>query len=153
MLDVANMAVSAGVNGAIGLVFYFAVQRNMEKVDRLNDRLKKLEDDRVQGLENTMVSHIEQNNAARLALVTDLRELDRRMVSRVECEKLHAQTEKRHSDNAQKVYDAALKLEALGTQTVRLVGWLGEQQRDIIAAKEDIKVVLTRVEDLKERMP
>jgi uncharacterized membrane-anchored protein YhcB (DUF1043 family) len=145
------VVVTAVVQCAIGFLFWLLLQRNVEKFDRLQEKLKRLEETRVQALEENMAEHVKQNTEARMALMTELRELDRVMVTRAECEKLHAQTEKRHSDNAQKVYDASLKLEALATQTTRTVGWLGEQQNALIVVKEDVAGLIARVEDLKGR--
>lgn len=56
MIDVAQMAVGAAIQGAVGLVFYFAVRRNMDRVDKLEGELQSLKDHRISSIESQVAA-------------------------------------------------------------------------------------------------
>jgi chromosome segregation ATPase len=52
-MDLAGITVTALIQMGIGTLFYFAVRRNLDKVDRLEEKLEDLERERIDAMEAT----------------------------------------------------------------------------------------------------
>lgn len=61
MIDLQSTALIAGVNGLIGLLFYFGSRRPTEKVDKLETRVKELENNRIARIEKDLAKDRDHN--------------------------------------------------------------------------------------------
>jgi hypothetical protein len=61
MMDITQIAVAAGVQGIVGLLFYFAVNRQVEKVDRLEKKVDDLSTNRITKIEEDLKDACEKS--------------------------------------------------------------------------------------------
>jgi len=97
-MDIMSLLVGALIQGAIGLLFYLAVKRNLEKVDRLEEKLGIMERDHISKIEADAKEHANKiegkftaDAAKRKALYERLEDMRGEFVQVTNCTKIHEQ--------------------------------------------------------------
>lgn len=139
--DLGGLVLTAGVQTAIGFVFYMLVQRTVEKVDKLTDQLRELKDKRVTGIEAALQAHSDQNDRRFEGEATSRREIYNRL-GIVEKEYVHGiacRTAMREVVDGQAEFRAAVVDLAGARADIRhLAGFLSEVNERTIAAAMDV---------------
>lgn len=147
MVDLVNVAVTTGIGamiqGLVGLLIWFTIRRNIEKVDRLENKLSTLEERRVNGIEKRFEGHCEHDANARKKIYEDLTFIRTRFVHVESCAKIHAQASAQLDRFQSAVTDLARVQEATEINAKTLER-LGER---LISVSNDV----ARVEASQER--
>lgn len=134
MMDFAGMAIGAMIQCAIGLLFYLAVQRNMEKVDRLQEQLDKMEHDRIEKLEANVIRHEKEASDKRKVIYEEISDIRTHFVHVKICEKMHQQMATQFEKFSSAVIDMA-RLQERSEQTAKT---LTDIQDRLIAQGQDL---------------
>jgi uncharacterized membrane-anchored protein YhcB (DUF1043 family) len=133
-MDYVGIFVGAVVQCGVGLLFYLAVQRNMEKVDRLQEQLDKMEHDRIEKLEGNMVTHEKEASEKRRKIYEEIGDIRTHFVHIKTCEKMHeAMTEQ-----FEKFSGAVIDLARLQERTEQTAKTLEDIQNRLIAQGQDL---------------
>lgn len=132
--NVISVIVSAVIQCAIGLLFWFAVRRNVEMLDQLKDRVRTLEEKRITGLENAFEEHVRANADAREKLFNELRHIDSTFITREQCKELHRAS----LGQFEKFQSAVLDLAKIEEKTRATAAFVEEVNERVIAAMQDI---------------
>lgn len=91
-----STAVSAAVQGLVGLLIYVAIRRNLEKVDRLEETVKELEDQKIARINADIREHKAEDDKrfeaaakSRLGLHEDVEDIRTHFVHVKTCQKQH----------------------------------------------------------------
>ena len=133
-MDVMNIAVSATVQCGIGMLFWFAVQRNIQKVDRLQGDLDSLKTERVDKLAEDMKAHEERNAMARKKIYEEIVALRTGYVSQTACDKVH-NTVGQQMDRMQ---GFVIDLARVNESVRSTASFVDEVNQRVIAAGQDI---------------
>lgn len=135
------MVVSAIVQGSIGLLFYLAVQRNMQKVDRLQERLNNMEQKKLADIEEnarrleTRIDDRERDAAGkRKKIYEEMVDIRTHFVHVKACEKMHTRMAEQFERFSGSVIDLAKIQDRMEVLTKQL-DHLGEQ---VVALGRDL---------------
>jgi hypothetical protein len=141
LMDLMGMFVGAVVQGLIGLLFYLAVQRNMEKVDRLQERVSTMEKEKLaamatatEKLEEKMEAGFKEESAKRKGLHEDIEFVRTHFVHVKACERMHTVMAAQFEKFSGAVIDLA-KVQEKTEQTAKRMEQISEQ---VISLGQDI---------------
>lgn len=133
--------VGAVVQACVGLAFWFAVQRNLEKVDRLEREIKDLRDKQVKQIEDTLTEHTRDNvdsftveSTKREKIYSRLDQLDRTIVTRVDCHETH----KELAAGLQEFRGGVLDLARVQTKIEGVANFVNEVNQRVLGLVKDV---------------
>lgn len=142
-MDLMPLVMGAVIQGLVGLLFYLAVQRNLEKVDRLKEQLQTLERERIDKLEKDMDSGFKGDAEKRKKIYEELMDIRTHFVHVKTCEHMHETMRAQFEKFGASVIDLA-KVQEKTEATARSIEKISEQ---VIALGQD----LSRMEGKHER--
>lgn len=130
MLDWGTMVGSAAIQTAIGGVFYFAVQRNMEKIDRLSAKVELLERERIAGIERQQ----DADTRSRKEMHNQISELQRSSVTVQTCRETHREL----VIGQQEFRAAVIDLASVKTEIRKVADFVSDVNERGIALLQDV---------------
>lgn len=141
-MDFVGIAVSAAIQGLVGLVIWAAVRRNLERVDRLEGEIGELKDRRIGGLEQAFRDHEELNRVAREELFKELRGIHTGFVNKADCFAMHREMTKQFDRFSSAVIDLARVQE----RNEQLAGFIEEVNNRVISTMQDVSKIQGEIE-------
>jgi len=133
-MDYMGILVGAVVQCGVGSLFYLAVQRNMEKVDRLQQQLEKIEHDRIEKLESDMAGHEKEAGDKRKKIYEEIVNIRTHFVHVKTCEKLHQAL----VNQFEKFSGAVIDLAKVQEKTAQLAARLEQIAEQTVALGQDL---------------
>jgi hypothetical protein len=133
-MDWQNLAITAVIQSGIGLLFWLLIQRQVEKFDRVEQRVKHLEERRISGIECMAKEENEKNAARRKEIYERLAKVERESVTIDKCHESHKEMLGGMQEYRIAVIDLAKTQEKLDS-TARFVN---EVNQRVINLAEDV---------------
>ena len=129
-----SAAVQALVGGGISFLFWMFLQRQVEKYDRLRQRVDHLEEKRVTAIETDAKDESEKNAARRKEIYERLGAIEKTAVTMALCREQHKALMESLEEYRAAVIDLA-KVQENVTSTAKFVDEVNER---VISLKEDV---------------
>ena len=132
--DITTIVVEAVINGLVGLAIWFAIQRTVEQVDKLQIKIDDLENRRLGNIERAGTAAQEKIEASRSEFIARIGALERVAVLEEKC--LH-----RHESLASTLSEfrgAVIDLARVETNMGNTAAFLNEVNNRVISLKEDV---------------
>jgi TolA-binding protein len=140
-IELGTVAVSALVQAGIGLLFWLAVQRTVEKLDRLEREVSELKEERVARIESDLKEHAGENEKrferhveARKGIYERLEKIEREYVPGIECREAMKEMAAGQMEFRAAVVDLAATQEKLNNTA----GFVSEVNQRMIALAQDV---------------
>jgi len=133
-MDWQNLAITAVIQSGIGLLFWLLIQRQVEKFDRVEQRVKHLEERRISRIECMAKEENEKNAARRKEIYERLAKVERKSVTIDKCHESHKEMLGGMQEYRIAVIDLAKTQEKLDS-TARFVN---EVNQRVINLAEDV---------------
>jgi len=140
-IEIGTVIVSGLVQTGIGFLFWFAVQRTVERVDKLQGELAELKDRRVTGIEDALKEHTEANEtrfekhtAARKEIYGRIEALERNKVESTACREMMREIAAGMAEYRAAVIDLAKVQESVRN----LAGFVSEVNQRVISTMTDL---------------
>lgn len=133
-IEFGTVAVSAGIQSIVGLILYFAVRRQVEKVDVLTDQVTDLKDKQLADTNERLGRHIEKESESRKELYGRVGNLERNSVPADLCRQTHRELAQGQQEFRAAVIDLAGVQQQI-TNVSRFISDVNERQ---IALGQDL---------------
>ena len=142
MVEWTTAAAAAGGAGIINFFFWFLLRRPIERMD---ERLKDLEEKRVAAIE----SELKADGEKRKIIYERLETIRLDWMSKKECREMHAAS----AAQTENYMAAVLKLERVSTEVARLVSWVDDVSKEQISLGKDLAGLTSEVRTLSKKQP
>lgn len=125
-IEIGTVVVSGVIQTGIGVMFWFAIQRTVEKVDKLTEQVADLKDRRVTAMEAAHKEHAEKDASARKGLYERVATIERTYVEGTACRVMMAEIKDGMTEYRAAVLDLA-KVQADVQHAARFVAEVNER--------------------------
>ena len=131
-IDVATVAATAGVTALINVTVWLALKKPIE------DNAMELRE---------IKTRVRDQHERRL---TALELAEKRFVTQASCQAEHAKMTVELSKGSQRMYDTALRLEQVSSETKRALEWARDMNAQLISAKEDLDRMIGQLHSMRQ---